>query len=145
MSAYAYLGIATTVALLSLSPPALADGDPVAGEKIFARCGVCHGIGETARQPGPNLNNVIGRVAGTHPDFARYSANMREAGEGGLVWTPEKINEYIEAPRKMIPRGNMAFPGLRNAQERANVVAYIAQFSEAAENGEDGTEENGED
>jgi len=141
MFASSRLGLAATFSLLFSMPLAFAEGDPAAGERIFARCGVCHGIGEVERAPGPNLNDVIGRVAGSHPDFARYSANMREAGEGGLVWTAEAIDEYIENPRRMIPRGNMAFPGLRSAQERADVVAYIAQFSDAAEN----DEENGEE
>ena len=141
MSVFARLGLTVPFALIVSAPVALAEGDPAAGERIFQRCAVCHGIGETKRQPGPNLNNVIGRVAGTHPDFGRYSANMREAGEGGLVWSAEAINEYIENPRRMIPRGNMAFPGLRSAEERANVVAYIAQFSAEA----DGEEENGEE
>lgn len=141
MSAYARLGLALPFAFLISAPLAFAEGDPAAGERIFQRCAVCHGIGETERQPGPNLNDVIGRVAGTHPDFARYSANMREAGEEGLVWTPEAIDEYIENPRRMIPRGNMAFPGLRSAQERADVVAYIAQFSESGEDDGENDEE----
>ncbi len=140
MSAFARIGLAAPIALMMSMPFAMAEGDPAAGERIFARCGVCHGIGEVERQPGPNLNNVIGRVAGS-TDFARYSANMREAGEGGLVWTVEAIDEYIENPRRMIPRGNMAFPGLRSEQERADVVAYIAQFSEEAENGENGEDD----
>lgn len=135
MSVFARIALAAPIALLMSAPFAMAEGDPAAGERIFARCGVCHGIGDVERQPGPNLNNVIGRVAGS-TDFARYSDNMREAGEEGLVWTAEKINEYIENPRRMIPRGNMAFPGLRAEQERADVVAYISQFSEEAENGE---------
>lgn len=135
MSVFARIVLATPLAVLLSAPLAMAEGDPAAGERIFARCGVCHGIGDVERQPAPNLNNVIGRVAGS-TDFPRYSANMREAGEEGLVWTAEKINEYIENPRRMIPRGNMAFPGLRAEQERADVVAYIAQFSEEAEDGE---------
>ncbi|MFN4271879.1 MAG: c-type cytochrome [Aliihoeflea sp.] len=137
MSAFARLGLVLPFAFLVSAPMAFAEGDPVAGERIFQRCAVCHGIGDTERQPGPNLNNLIGRVAGTQPDFTRYSANMREAGEGGLVWTAETIDPYIENPRRVIPRGNMAFQGLRNAQERADVIAYIAQFSEPAEDGEE--------
>lgn len=126
-----------SLCVLGLPSAALADGDPAKGERIFQRCAVCHGIGDTTKPVGPNLNNVIGRTAGTLEGFTRYSANMKEAGAGGLVWTPETISEYIENPRRMIPRGTMQFPGLRNAQERADVVAYIAQFSEESQNDED--------
>ena len=130
-----------TVFALAWPSVGKAEGDPTKGERIFQRCAVCHGIGDTTKPVGPNLNNVVGRTAGTLEGYDKYSANMKEAGAGGLVWTVESINEYIENPRKMIPRGTMAGPGLRNAQERADVVAYIAQFSEAADVEEDGEAE----
>jgi cytochrome c len=138
-----------TLAILSASAAvwshgALADGDAAKGQKIFQRCAVCHGIGDATKPVGPNLNNVIGRTAGTLEGYERYSADMKAAGAGGLVWTEEKIAEYIEAPRKMVPRGTMAFPGLRAEQDRADVVAYIAQFSEASPAGEADGEGDGD-
>jgi cytochrome c len=105
--------------------------DAANGERIFARCAVCHGIGDTTKPLGPNLNNVIGRTAGTLEEFAaRYSPAMKEAGAGGIVWSEETIAEYITDPRAFIPGNRMAFPGLRDEQERADVIAYIKQFSE---------------
>lgn len=123
---------------------AAAEGDPARGERIFQRCAVCHAVGDATRPTGPSLNNVIGRVAGTLEGFDRYSANMKEAGANGLVWTVETIDQYIENPRRMIPRGTMQFPGLRNAQERADVVAYVAQYSTPAEEAEAAPEGEGE-
>ena len=76
---------------------------------------------------------MIGRTAGTEESFAsKYSKAMIAAGEGGLVWTVEEIDRYITDPRKAIPGNKMAFPGLKKEDERANVIAYIAQFSPEA-------------
>lgn len=105
-----------------------------AGKKVFLKCAVCHGIGDTKKPVGPSLNNVIGRTAGTEPDFlakkgAGYSKAMIAAGEGGLVWDEAQIAEYITDPKKKIPGNKMAFPGLKKEQERLDVIAYIKTFS----------------
>ena len=124
--------------------------DVAKGEQIFKRCAVCHGIGDTTKPVGPTLNDVIGRVAGTQEDFLdKYSDAMKEAGENGLVWTEAEIDEYITNPRQKVPGNKMAFPGLRKEDERANVIAYIKQFSpeaeaEGGEAAEGGEEEAGE-
>jgi cytochrome c len=111
---------------------AAADGDPAKGEKIFNRCAVCHGIGDKRAAVGPNLNGVIGRTAGTQADFvSKYSKAMLAAGEAGEVWTEAEIDIYITDPKKKIPGNKMSFPGIKNAQDRADVIAYIKQFSEA--------------
>jgi cytochrome c len=106
--------------------------DAAKGKTIFNRCAVCHGIGDAKKPVGPSLNNVIGRTAGTDADFAaKYSDAMKKAGADGLVWTEAAIDEYITDPKKKVPGNKMAFPGLRNAQERADVIAYIKTFSTA--------------
>ena len=132
MSNIVRIGFAAAIALIV---PNLAQAqDASAGEKIFKRCAVCHGIGDTKKPVAPNLNGVIGRTAGTQEDFGKkYSKAMVAAGEGGLVWTVENINEYITDPKKKVPGNKMAFPGLKKEDDRANVIAYIAQFSPDAE------------
>jgi cytochrome c2 len=127
--------LAAAAALVSAAP-ALAQ-DVAKGEQLFRRCAVCHGIGDTTKPIGPNLNNVVGRTAGTLEEFAgKYSPAMVKAGEEGLVWTEADIDEYITNPREKVPGNKMAFPGLRNETERADVIAYLKTFSEAAEEGE---------
>lgn len=121
--------------LLALAVPASAlDGDIEAGKKVFGRCAVCHGIGDAKKPIGPNLNNVIGRTAGTEPEFlakkgAGYSKAMIAAGEGGLVWDAAQIAEYIADPKKKVPGNKMAFPGLKKEQEIADVIAYVSSFT----------------
>lgn len=125
----------TALAALLVAAPAAfaADGDAASGENIFKRCAVCHGIGDAKKPVGPNLNGVIGRVAGTQPEFAgKYSKAMVAAGEAGLVWTEDQIADYLTDPKKKVPGNKMAFPGLKKEEERADVIAYIRQFSPEA-------------
>lgn len=115
-------------ALLAL--PAHAEGDVAKGETAFKKCRACHDIGEGAKNKvGPELNDLLGRTAGSVEGF-NYSKPMKEAGEGGLVWTEETIAEYLANPRDFIPKNKMAFPGIKKPDELANVIAYIAQFSD---------------
>lgn len=112
---------------------AAADGDAAAGQKIFQRCAVCHGIGDMKKPMCPNLNGVVGRTAGTQAEFLpKYSKAMKDAGAGGLVWTEANINEYLTDPKKKVPGNKMAFAGLKKDQERADVIAYIKTFSPPA-------------
>ncbi len=95
------------------------------GEKVFRRCAACHQVGPDAvNRVGPELSDLIGRTAGTVPDF-KYSDAMIEKGAGGLVWSEETLFEYLEAPRTYVKGTNMAFAGLKKPEEREAVIAYI--------------------
>jgi cytochrome c len=101
--------------------------DAAAGEKVFAKCKACHVADKDQNKVGPSLKGVIGRTAGTHPNF-KYSPAMVEAGKGGLVWDDAKLTEYLRDPKGMIKGGKMAFPGLKKDDELANVIAYLKQY-----------------
>jgi cytochrome c len=116
-------------AALTLAAPAFAqEPDPAlvdAGAKVFRKCAACHMIGPDAKnRVGPELNGVIGRTAGTLPDF-NYSDAMVAAGEGGLVWSVETLHEYLINPRAMVKGTKMAFAGLKDEEDRDAVIAYI--------------------
>lgn len=120
------LGAASVLAIAAL--PAFADGDAEKGEKVFKKCKACHDVGEGAKNKvGPELNGVIGRTAGTVPDFG-YSDAMVEAGAGGLVWNEETLTEYMKKPKDFIPGNKMSFAGLRKDDEIADLIAYLATF-----------------
>lgn len=107
--------------------PAFAAGDADAGKKIFTRCMVCHEAPTTDKDKiGPSLHGVIGRTAGSLPSFqAKYSDAMKKAGAGGLVWDEANIAAYIKAPKVKVPGNKMAFAGLKDDVEIANVIAYL--------------------
>lgn len=130
--------------LASAAPPALAEGDPAAGEKVFKKCMACHKVGEGAKNlVGPVLNGVIGRPAGSVEGFA-YSQLNKNAGAAGLVWTEENIVAYLADPKAFLEKfltdagkadqiagaTKMVFK-LPKEVERQNVVAYLKQFSPA--------------
>lgn len=117
------------VAVLSFAGAAQAQ-DPEAGERVFAKCKACHMVGENAkRRVGPPLNDIIGAQAGTQENF-NYSQAMVEKGKEGLTWTEENLDAYLKDPKEVVPGGKMAFPGLKNEEDRANVIAYLKQFSD---------------
>ena len=105
------------------------DGDVAEGEKVFRKCAACHTVEEAKNKVGPTLIGVIGRQPGTVGDF-KYSKGMVEFGEG-KVWDDALLAEYLENPRKVVKGTRMAFAGLKKPEERANVIAYLKQFSPA--------------
>jgi cytochrome c2 len=128
MKAALALSIASLIATAGI---AAAQEDLVAeGESVFRRCQACHAVGEGAtHRVGPQLNDVIGRQAGSLEDY-NYSQPMRTAGEEGLVWNEETLSEYLQNPAAMVPGTKMVFPGLRNEEQIAAVIAFLASHSD---------------
>jgi cytochrome c len=121
--------VLSVIGLLATTGAAWADGDPAAGAQVFKRCAACHAVGDGAvNRIGPVLNGVVGRTAGTFDSY-KYSSAMLAAGQGGLVWTPDALTQYLHKPRDMVPGTKMTFPGLPNDQDIANVVAYLLTLS----------------
>lgn len=116
------------------STPALsADwfGDAEAGEDVFSLCAGCHEVGPGARDRiGPHLNGIFGRPVASREGFS-YSESMERAGVDGLVWTVEALDAYIENPRALVSKTRMSFDGLEDAQERADLMAYLRGFSDS--------------
>lgn len=96
-------------------------GDPVKGKRVFAQCMTCHAVQEGRNNVGPSLYQIVGRESGTIAGFNYSSANA----DSDVVWTEENLFEYLENPQAYIPGTIMAFPGLRNPQDRADVIAYL--------------------
>ena len=72
---------------------------------------------------GPHLNGVVGRPAGSVEGF-KYSDAMKSSG---ITWSEDEINKYLSDPKGTVPKNKMAFAGLKNEDERANVIAYLTQ------------------
>lgn len=98
-----------------------ADGDPVRGEAIYRRCQGCHSI--EANRIGPRHAGLFGRTAGSLPDFA-YSDALRASG---VVWDETSLDGFLAAPRQFIPGTKMPFAGIKDPQERADLIAWLKQ------------------
>ena len=117
------LTLAAALAAAAAGSPALAEGDPARGEKVFAKCRACHTVARGARHKvGPNLHGMFGRRAATAEGYRRYSKGLKTAG---FAWDTELLDRYLTSPRKMIKGGRMIFPGLKKARDRADVIAYL--------------------
>jgi cytochrome c len=113
-------------AFLAVLPAQAQEGDAAAGKKVFTKCMACHDAVTDKNKIGPSLLGVFGRTAGTYESYlAKYSANMKEAGAGGLKWDDANLTAYLRDPKAVIPKGKMAFVGLKKDDELANVIAYL--------------------
>jgi cytochrome c2 len=122
-------GAAEALVFLTLAalPPQPAAGDPGRGERVFQRCYACHSVvsGED-NLPGPNLRCVLGRRAGSLPGF-RFSPAMVAAGAAaGLIWTRATLDAFLVDPPRLIPETAMSLPGLTAAEDRRDVIDYLA-------------------
>ena len=96
-------------------------GDPVAGKRLFIQCQACHSLKEGENRVGPSLHGIVGATAG-HLDNFNYSQANKASD---IVWTEEKLFEYLKNPRAMVPGTTMAFAGIADAQKRADIVAFL--------------------
>jgi cytochrome c len=118
------LGVFVAVALAG-SASAAAAQDAALGEKVFLKCKACHQVGEGAKiAVGPVLNGIVGRRAGTYPDYSYSDANKGS----GVTWDEATLKDYLKNPRGKIPGTKMIFPGLPKDEDIDNVIAYLKQF-----------------
>ena len=102
----------------------LPTADVKAGEAVFAKCKSCHTIeAGGANGTGPNRHGILGKKSGQHAGFA-YSPVMVEHGTHG-VWTFQETSEFLKAPQKHLPGTKMTFVGLKKAEDRINLLAYL--------------------
>lgn len=112
----------TVSALAGGTAFAQAKGDPVAGKKVFMRCVACHAVQPSAGpKMGPNLSGIAGRKAAAVPNF-KYSAALKKAN---LKWDDATLDKWLAKPSAVVPGNSMAFAGLPNPADRANVIAYL--------------------
>lgn len=121
------LAAVAAMSIASASIARAAEGNPDDGEEVFKKCRACHKTDKGANLVGPSLNGIVGRKAGTVEGFKYSPANL-DAGSKGLVWTEEVLNKYLENPLKFVPGTTMAFAGLKDEQDRLDVIAYLKKF-----------------
>ena len=100
--------------------PALADGDTARGQTLFSRCSACHTVTDQNKL-GPHLSGVFGRVAGTVAGYTFSKAMVAYA----KPWDETTLDAFLAGPAKAVPGTKMAAPPIANAQDRADVIAYL--------------------
>lgn len=96
-------------------------GDAAAGKAVFAQCRTCHVTDPGVNRTGPSLAGIIGRKSGSVEGYKYSPANA----DAGITWTEEQMYVYLEDPQRTMPKTKMIYAGLPDAQQRADVIAYL--------------------
>jgi len=112
--------VAAGIALPAWAQSAAA-GDASAGGMAFLQCADCHST-TASNAAGPGLRGIVGRTAGKAEGF-QYSAAMAKSGR---VWDAKALDGFLANPKASLPGTSMDFPGVGDAAERANLIAYLA-------------------
>lgn len=119
-AAFAVAALGMT-ALLAGPQATAAEGDPVRGKAIYDRCIACHALERD--RVGPRHCGLFGRRAGAVPNF-HYSEAMRRSG---IVWSDETLDRFLADPLKTVPGTTMGYAGIKNADERRDLIAWLRQ------------------
>lgn len=123
--------LATSLAAEEVAQPL---GDAERGAKVFRKCSGCHQVGPEAKnRVGPILNGIFGAKAGAVDGFF-YSKGLMRAAADGLVWDYEHLDAYLENPKALVSGTRMSFRGLKDEQDRHDVLAYLRKFSDNPSN-----------
>ena len=100
------------------------------GKEISGRCEQCHDLSKGGpNKIGPNLWGVVGRPRASHPGFS-YSSAMSASHD---PWTYDKLFAFLKEPQTYVPGTKMSFAGLRSAQDRIDLLAYLRTQSDSPE------------
>jgi cytochrome c len=112
----------------ALSQEPASQGKEAASEQqVFNNaCRTCHTTKEGDNRQGPNLYRIMGRKAGSLPDYS-YSSAMKGAD---FVWDEEKLAHFIASPDEVVPGNNMKpYSGLASTDDRTKIIAYLRSVS----------------
>jgi cytochrome c len=109
-------------------PVLLAKADPAKGQAAAKKCQACHTFEKGGpNKVGPNLYGVVGGPKAHTPGF-NYSGPLKAKGGD---WNYEELNAFIQNPKAHIPGTIMAFAGIAQAGERADLLSYLRTLSDS--------------
>jgi len=101
---------------------AFAAGDATRGAALFRQCIACHSTEAGEHLTGPSLAHAFGNKAAAAEGFQRYSDALKRAG---VTWTESTLEAWLADPERFVPGNYMTFPGVRDAQTRQDLIAYL--------------------
>ena len=121
------LRILSGFALAAVATSTVAAGDAQRGAQVFRACVACHSVAPAEHLTGPSLAHIWGRKAGNSEGFQRYSEALKKSG---IVWNESTLGKWLADPQNVVPGTTMAFPGLKQTQDREDVIAYLRAVSQ---------------
>ena len=104
-----------------------ADGNPARGQQIFRACAACHSLEPDRNMTGPSLADLWKRKAGSLGSFMRYSPALKSAG---IDWDDHTLDAWIKDPQQLVPGNQMTFPGIKDAGQRADLLAFLKEATQ---------------
>ncbi len=115
------VSVATGLVLLNAVPSYAQSAE--AGQSVFKRdCAICHEVVAGKNRTGPSLFGIVGRPAGSVPNFSYSNGNKAS----GLTWDTATLDRYLIAPRTVVPGTKMSYGGQKDDQKRRDLIAYLA-------------------
>jgi cytochrome c len=114
--------VITALSTILLSPALAEPGDVARGERDFRVCAPCHSLEPDHNMTGPSLAGLWGRKAGSLPSFERYSDALKSSG---IIWEDRSLDGWLTDPEGMVPDNEMPFDGIKNAGDRADLLAFL--------------------
>lgn len=99
-------------------------GDVRKGRKLFKPCKACHSFWDKKKLFGPNLKGMFDRPMGSLDRYP-YSKGLAAKGASGAKWTDADLDQFLRKPKDYLPDTKMTYPGMKNATDRENVIAYL--------------------
>lgn len=107
--------------------PMVAAASVEEGAAVFKKCGACHTAeAGGANKTGPNLHGIVGRPVASHEGF-KYTESLTAIGGN---WTYEKLEDYVENPKHLAPKGSMSFIGLKKPEDRAALIKFLMSMTD---------------
>ncbi|KQX19290.1 MULTISPECIES: c-type cytochrome [unclassified Sphingomonas] len=107
----------------------LASADPAKGADVFKKCAACHNAANGGPNAlGPNLWGVLGEGVGQGAHGFPFSDALKSKGG---TWDWQNLSDWLKSPKAFAPGTKMTFAGLSKPEDRANVIAYLNQQSNA--------------
>lgn len=103
-----------------------ASGDAGRGAQLYRACVACHSLVPDRNMSGPSLAGIWQRKAGGLESFQRYSPALKAAG---FVWDEKSLGAWLKSPAQFIPANRMTFPGIAEARQRADLIAFLKAAS----------------
>src|SRR6516164_1001428 len=120
---------ATAVAILLVigAKSLAAEGNPARGQHVFDACAACHSLQPDQNMTGPSLADLWNRKAGSLASFSRYSPALKSAN---IVWNDQTLADWVTDPQHFVPGNEMTFAGIKDARQRADLLAFLKQATE---------------
>jgi len=124
-----YLTMVLAVAgmLFAITAAWSAKPDANRGQKVFGACAGCHSLEPDRNMTGPSLSGLWNRKSGSLATFPRYSSALKSSG---VVWDDKTLDEWITDPQHFIPGNDMTFQGIKDVQQRVDLLAFLRKTTE---------------